>query len=86
MSATYPDPSAAHTEVKAEIAQTASRTAPPPAPLRAASTGAWPIARELPPTLPVTATSGVGMAVLVAAEPLPRSPHPNRGDRHGSLL
>ncbi|MFE7229157.1 Pycsar system effector family protein [Streptomyces sp. NPDC057596] len=82
MSATGRNLSAAHAEVKAEIARTDSKTALLLAFVGAVLAGAWSVARTLPLTLPAAIVGGLGMAVLVAAAGmLLRSVRPNLGSR-----
>ena len=87
MSTTDPNLTAAHAEVKAEIARTDSKTALLLAFVGAVLAGAWSVARDLPLTLPAAIVGGLGMAVLVAAAGLLlRSVRPNLGGRHGFPL
>ncbi|MFF4861631.1 Pycsar system effector family protein [Streptomyces sp. NPDC001231] len=82
MSATGPNLTAAHAEVKAEIVRTDSKTALLLAFVGAVLAGAWTVARTLPLTLPAAIVGGGGMAVLVAAAGmLLRSVRPNLGNR-----
>ncbi|MEV5005476.1 Pycsar system effector family protein [Streptomyces sp. NPDC056159] len=82
MSATGRNLSAAHAEVKAEIARTDSKTALLLAFVGAVLAGAWSVARTLPLTLPAAIVGGGGLAVLVAAAGmLLRSVRPNLGNR-----
>ncbi|MFJ6558583.1 Pycsar system effector family protein [Streptomyces sp. NPDC091412] len=82
MSATGRNLSAAHAEVKAEIARTDSKTALLLAFVGAVLAGAWSVARTLPLTLPAAIVGGGGLVVLVAAAGmLLRSVRPNLGSR-----
>ncbi|MER5990583.1 Pycsar system effector family protein [Streptomyces viridosporus] len=84
--------SAAHAEVKAEIARTDAKTALLLAFVGAVLAGAWTVARDLPPNRPALVAGGIGLALLVgAAGLLLRSvrPHlggPHPGGRHGFPL
>ncbi|MFJ4549540.1 Pycsar system effector family protein [Streptomyces sp. NPDC088817] len=87
MSATGRDLSAAHAEVKAEIARTDSKTGLLLAFVGAVLAGAWTVARDLPLTLSAAIVGGGGLAVLVAAAGmLLRSVRPNLRGRHGFPL
>ncbi|MFF7141293.1 Pycsar system effector family protein [Streptomyces nodosus] len=87
MSATDRNLSAAHAEVKAEIARTDSKTGLLLAFVGAVLAGAWTVARDLPLTLSAAIVGGGGLAVLVAAAGmLLRSVRPNLGGRHGFPL
>ncbi|MFJ9415076.1 Pycsar system effector family protein [Streptomyces sp. NPDC101227] len=78
---------AAHAEVKAEIARTDTKTGLLLAFLGAVLAGAWTVARDLPMNLPAYAVGGLGMAVLIAAAGLLlRSVRPNLRGRHGFPL
>ncbi|MFJ2301480.1 Pycsar system effector family protein [Streptomyces sp. NPDC087787] len=82
MSATGRNLSAAHAEVKAEIARTDSKTGLLLAFVGAVLAGAWTVARDLPLTLSAAIVGGGGLAVLVAAAGmLLRSVRPNLGNR-----
>ncbi|MFD4953824.1 Pycsar system effector family protein [Streptomyces sp. NPDC058451] len=82
MSATDRNLTAAHAEVKAEIARTDSKTALLLAFVGAVLAGAWTLARDLPLTLPAAVAGALGLAVLVtAAGMLLRSVRPNLGNR-----
>ncbi|MET9957311.1 Pycsar system effector family protein [Streptomyces sp. NPDC006339] len=74
---------AAHAEVKAEIARTDSKTALLTAFVGAVLAGAWTVARDLPLTVPASIAGGLGLVLLVvAAGLLLRSVRPNlRGGR-----
>ncbi|WP_329265581.1 Pycsar system effector family protein [Streptomyces pseudovenezuelae] len=79
--------SAAHAEVKAEIARTDNKTALLLAFVGAVLAGAWSIARDLPLNVPALIVGGSGMAALVAAAGLLlRSTRPNLKGRHGFPL
>ncbi|MFF0111364.1 Pycsar system effector family protein [Streptomyces prasinus] len=82
--------SAAHAEVKAEIARTDAKTALLLAFVGAVLAGTWTVARDLPPNLPALVVGGIGLALLVgAAGLLLRSVRPNlgsRGERFGFPL
>ncbi|MGI5195559.1 Pycsar system effector family protein [Streptomyces sp. CA-288835] len=87
MSATDQNLTAAHAEVKAEIARTDTKTGLLLAFVGAVLAGAWTIARDLPMNLPACVVGGLGMAVLVAAAGLLlRSTRPNLRGRHGFPL
>ncbi|WP_329411571.1 DUF5706 domain-containing protein [Streptomyces sp. NBC_00704] len=87
MSAPAEKLTAAHAEVKAEIARTDAKTALLLAFVGAVLAGAWTIARDLPLNVPAAVAGGLGMAVLVgAAGLLLRSTRPNLGGRHGFPL
>ncbi|ALV34169.1 Pycsar system effector family protein [Streptomyces sp. CdTB01] len=87
MSTTERNLSAAHAEVKAEIARTDNKTALLLAFVGAVLAGAWSIARDLPLNLAACLTGGAGMALLVAAAGLLlRSVRPNLSGRHGFPL
>ncbi|MFJ8350491.1 Pycsar system effector family protein [Streptomyces sp. NPDC094153] len=87
MSATGRNLTAAHAEVKAEIARTDSKTGLLLAFVGAVLAGAWTVARDLPLTLSAAIVGGAGLAVLVAAAGmLLRSVRPNLGGRHGFPL
>ncbi|MFJ2736594.1 Pycsar system effector family protein [Streptomyces sp. NPDC087317] len=87
MSATGRNLTAAHAEVKAEIARTDSKTGLLLAFVGAVLAGAWTVARDLPLTLSAAIVGGGGLAVLVAAAGmLLRSVRPNLGGRHGFPL
>ena len=78
---------AAHAEVKAEIARTDNKTALLLAFVGAVLAGAWSIARDLPLNLPAYLVGGAGLALLVAAAGLLlRSVRPNLSGRHGFPL
>ncbi|MFF8677226.1 Pycsar system effector family protein [Streptomyces sp. NPDC015237] len=87
MSATDRNLSAAHAEVKAEIARTDTKTALLLAFVGALLAGTWTVARDLPLTVPALITGGLGLALLIgAAGLLLRSVRPNLGGRHGFPL
>ncbi|MEU8988664.1 Pycsar system effector family protein [Streptomyces sp. NPDC048558] len=78
---------AAHAEVKAEIARTDTKTALLLAFVGAVLAGSWTVARDLPLNLPAYIAGGLGLALLVAAAGLLlRSVRPNLGGRHGFPL
>jgi hypothetical protein len=78
---------AAHAEVKAEIARTDTKTALLLAFVGAVLAGTWSVARDLPLNAPAYVTGGIGLALLVgAAGLLLRSVRPNLGGRHGFPL
>ncbi|MGW7572887.1 Pycsar system effector family protein [Streptomyces sp. NPDC054765] len=87
MSATDRDLTAAHAEVKAEIARTDTKTALLLAFVGAVLAGAWTVARDVSLTVPAIVAGGLGLALLVgAAGLLLRSVRPNLGGRHGFPL
>jgi hypothetical protein len=87
MSASERSLMAAHSEVKAEISRTDTKTGLLLAFVGAVLAGAWTVARDLPMNLPAYVVGGLGMAVLVtAAVLLLRSVRPNLGGRHGFPL
>ncbi|MGI5401831.1 Pycsar system effector family protein [Streptomyces sp. CA-135486] len=87
MSTTTRSLTAAHAEVKAEIARTDTKTALLLAFVGAVLAGTWTVARGLPLTVPAAVVGGVGMALLVgAAGLLLRSTRPNLRGRHGFPL
>lgn len=78
---------AAHAEVKAEIARTDNKTALLLAFVGAVLAGAWTIASSLPLTPPALVVGALGMGLLVgAAGLLLRSVRPNLSGRHGFPL
>jgi hypothetical protein len=78
---------AAHAEMKAEIARTDNKTALLLAFVGAVLAGAWSIARDLPLNLPAYVAGAAGMALLVTAGGLLlRSVRPNLRGRHGFPL
>jgi hypothetical protein len=78
---------AAHSEVKAEIARTDAKTALLLAFVGAVLAGAWTLARDLPLNVPAYAAGGLGMTLLIgAAGLLLRSVRPYLGGRHGFPL
>ncbi|MET7795811.1 Pycsar system effector family protein [Streptomyces decoyicus] len=87
MSATERNLTAAHAEVKAEIARTDSKTALLLAFVGAVLAGTWTVARDVPLNVPAIVAGGIGLALLVAAAGLLlRSVRPNLGGRHGFPL
>lgn len=87
MSATTRDLTAAHAEVKAEIARTDTKTALLLAFVGAVLAGTWSVARDLPLNLLAYIAGGIGLALLVgAAGLLLRSVRPNLSGRHGFPL
>ncbi|MFJ9415116.1 Pycsar system effector family protein [Streptomyces sp. NPDC101227] len=87
MSTTEKNLTAAHTEVKAEIARTDSKTALLLAFVGAVLAGTWTAAHDVPLTVPAIVTGSLGLALLVAAAGLLlRSVRPNLGGRHGFPL
>jgi hypothetical protein len=87
MSATDRNLTAAHAEVKAEIARTDTKTALLLAFVGAVLAGTWTVARDLPLTVPARIVGGIGLALLIgAAGLLLRSVRPNLGGRHGFPL
>ncbi|MFI0510614.1 Pycsar system effector family protein [Streptomyces sp. WSLK1-5] len=78
---------AAHAEVKAEIARTDNKVALLLAFVGAVLAGAWTIARDLPLNPLACVVGGLGMTLLVAAAGLLlRSVRPNLSGRHGFPL
>ncbi|GAB2911610.1 Pycsar system effector family protein [Streptomyces heilongjiangensis] len=78
---------AAHAEVKAEIARTDAKTALLLAFVGAVLAGAWTVARDLPLNVPAYVAGGLGLALLIgAAGLLLRSVRPNIKGRHGFPL
>ncbi|MEU5631490.1 Pycsar system effector family protein [Streptomyces rishiriensis] len=87
MSAPAEKLTAAHAEVKAEIARTDAKTALLLAFVGAVLAGAWTIARDLPLNVPADVAGALGMALLVgAAGLLLRSTRPYLRGRHGFPL
>jgi hypothetical protein len=85
--ATEKNLSAAHAEVKAEIARTDAKTALLLAFVGAVLAGAWTVARDLPLNTAACLTGGTGLVLLVgAAGLLLRSVRPNLSGRHGFPL
>nr|WP_237557935.1 Pycsar system effector family protein [Streptomyces sp. SID5470] len=81
------DLTAAHAEVKAEIARTDTKVALLLAFVGAVLAGAWTIVRDLPLNPVACAVGGCGMTLLVAAAGLLlRSVRPNLSGRHGFPL
>jgi len=78
---------AAHAEVKAEIARTDSKTGLLLAFVGAVMAGAWTTAKDVPLTLPAYLVGGAGLALLlVAAGLLLQAVRPNLGGRGGFIL
>lgn len=78
---------AAHAEVKAEIARTDNKVALLLAFIGAVLAGAWTIAADLPPNPLAAIVGGLGMTLLIAAAGLLlRSVRPNLSGRHGFPL
>jgi hypothetical protein len=78
---------AAHAEVKAEIARTDTKTGLLLAFIGAVLAGAWTVAKDMPLNPAAYAVGGSGMALLaVAAGLLLRSVRPNLRGRHGFPL
>lgn len=78
---------AAHAEVKAEIARTDTKTGLLLAFVGAVFAGAWTVGRSLPVNLPACLAGVLGMGLLVAAAGLLlRSVRPNLRGRHGFPL
>ncbi len=87
MSATDRNLTAAHAEVKAEIARTDTKTALLLAFVGAVLAGTLTVARDVPLTVPAIVAGSVGLALLVgAAGLLLRSVRPNLSGRHGFPL
>lgn len=87
MSILQQDLTAAHAEVKAEIARTDNKVALLLAFVGAVLAGAWTIARDLPLNPAACAVGGLGMTLLIAAAGLLlRSVRPNLSGRHGFPL
>ncbi|WP_405956415.1 Pycsar system effector family protein [Streptomyces phaeochromogenes] len=79
--------SAAHAEVKAEIARTDTKTGLLLAFVGAVLAGSWTVAKDVPLTAPAYVAGGLGMGVLVAAAGLLlRSVRPNLRGGHGFPL
>ncbi|MFE2567481.1 Pycsar system effector family protein [Streptomyces mirabilis] len=79
--------SAAHAEVKAEIARTDSKASLLLAFVGALLAGAWTVAKDVPLTTPTDVAGGAGMGLLVtAAGLLLRSVRPNLGGSRGFPL
>ncbi|MEU5887691.1 Pycsar system effector family protein [Streptomyces sp. NPDC047461] len=84
---THESLTAAHAEVKAEIARTDNKTALLLAFIGAVLAGAWTIAADLPLVWPAVIVGGLGMTLLIAAASLLlRSVRPNLSGRHGFPL
>ncbi|MEU8958581.1 Pycsar system effector family protein [Streptomyces sp. NPDC048518] len=78
---------AAHAEVKAEIARTDTKTSLLLAFVGALLAGAWTLAKDAALSVPVYVVGGLGMALLIAAAGLLLSSvRPNLGGRHGFPL
>ncbi|MEV7403313.1 Pycsar system effector family protein [Streptomyces sp. NPDC091267] len=78
---------AAHAEVKAEIARTDTKTGLLLAFVGALLAGAWTVAKDAPLNVPAYVVGGLGMGLLVvAAGLLLRSVRPNLRGRHGFPL
>ncbi|MFD9143992.1 Pycsar system effector family protein [[Kitasatospora] papulosa] len=78
---------AAHAEVKAEIARTDTKTGLLLAFVGALLAGAWTVAKDAPLNLPAILVGGLGMGLLVAAAGLLlRSVRPSLNGRHGFVL
>jgi hypothetical protein len=87
VSATDRNLTAAHAEVKAEIARTDTKTALLLAFVGAVLAGTWSVARDLPLNVSAIVAGGIGLALLVgAAGLLLRSVRPNLSGRHGFPL
>ena len=87
MSAATRSLTAAHAEVKAEIARTDTKTGLLLAFVGAVLAGTWTLARDLPLTAAAAVVGGFGVALLVgAAGMLLRSTRPNLRGRHGFPL
>ncbi|MFJ6388924.1 Pycsar system effector family protein [Streptomyces sp. NPDC091972] len=87
MNAVTQNLTAAHTEVKAEIARTDAKTALLLAFVGAVLAGGWTIARDMPLNPLAYAAGGLGLALLIgAAGLLLRSVRPNIKGRHGFPL
>ncbi|WP_327402315.1 DUF5706 domain-containing protein [Streptomyces sp. NBC_01288] len=87
MSTTNQNLTAAHAEVKAEIARTDNKTALLLAFVGAVLAGAWTIAHGLPLNPPAVVVGVLGMGLLLAAAGLLlRSTRPNLSGRHGFPL
>ncbi|MFD9772242.1 Pycsar system effector family protein [[Kitasatospora] papulosa] len=78
---------AAHAEVKAEIARTDTKTGLLLAFVGALLAGAWTVAKDAPLNIPAILVGGLGMGLLIsAAGLLLRSVRPNLNGRHGFVL
>lgn len=78
---------AAHAEVKAEIARTDTKTSLLLAFVGALLAGTWTVAKDAPLTTPAYGVGGLGTAFLLAAAALLlRSVRPNLGGRHSFPL
>ncbi|BBC37042.1 putative mobile element trasfer protein [Streptomyces graminofaciens] len=87
MSAADANLTAAHAEVKAEIARTDTKTGLLLAFIGAVLAGAWTVAKDMPLNPAAYAVGGSGMVLLVGASGLLlRSVRPNLRGRHGFPL
>ncbi|MFH0520269.1 Pycsar system effector family protein [Streptomyces sp. M41] len=87
MSAAGQGLTAAHAEVKAEIARTDTKTGLLLAFVGAVLAGAWTVARDLPLNVPACVAGGLGLVLLLAAAALLlRSVRPNLRGGHGFPL
>jgi hypothetical protein len=87
MSAPETKLTAAHAEVKAEIARTDNKTALLLAFVGAVLAGAWTVAKDVPLNTASVVVGGAGMVLMVAAAGLLlRSVRPNLRGRHGFPL
>lgn len=87
MSAIESKLTAAHAEVKAEIARTDTKTSLLLAFVGALLAGTWTVAKDATLNAPAYAVGGLGTALLLAAAALLlRSVRPNLGGRHGFPL
>ncbi|MBZ9637919.1 Pycsar system effector family protein [Streptomyces sp. PSKA30] len=87
MSAREQNLTAAHAEVKAEIARTDTKTGLLLAFVGAVLAGAWTVAKDVPLNAVSLTVGGAGMTLLVAASGLLlRSVRPNTKGRHGFPL
>jgi hypothetical protein len=87
VSAIEPKLTAAHAEVKAEIARTDTKTSLLLAFVGALLAGTWTVAKDAPLSTPASVVGGHGTVLLLAAAALLlRSVRPNLGGRHGFPL
>jgi hypothetical protein len=87
VSATDQNLTAAHAEVKAEIARTDAKTALLLAFVGAVLAGIWTVARDVSLNAPAVVVGALGLTLLIgAAGLLLRSVRPNLGGRHGFPL
>ncbi|QES42571.1 integral membrane plasmid transfer protein [Streptomyces venezuelae] len=87
MSAIDSNLSAAHSEVKAEIARTDTKTSLLLAFVGALLAGTWTVAKDASLSVPACVVGSLGMALLLAAAGLLLSSvRPNLGGRHGFPL